>query len=81
MIKVLFFAQIRELIGVAELELPDADYTVQSLLAELSQRGDKWQLALSEKTVLCAVNQSLVEAEHPIRAGDEVAFFPPVTGG
>ncbi|RTF81482.1 MoaD/ThiS family protein, partial [Serratia marcescens] len=44
-------------------------------------RGDRWALALESGKLLAAVNQSLVAADHPLRAGDEVAFFPPVTGG
>lgn len=81
MLKVLFFAQIREIIG---LSVTDVDYrpqTVSELLQQLAQRGDKWQLALTESTVLCAVNKKLVENSYVLQPDDEVAFFPPVTGG
>ncbi len=82
MINVLFFAQVRELVGTAKLELPASDYpTVEALRAALSQRGDKWALALESGKLLSAVNQELVESTHPLKSGDEVAFFPPVTGG
>lgn len=81
MIKVIFFAQVRELVGVDQLELA-ADYpTVESLRVELCTQGNKWPLALESDKLLMAVNQTLVTADHPIADGDEVAFFPPVTGG
>lgn len=80
MIKVLFFAQTRELIGLDSMEL-DYSGSILSLLENLAKRGDKWHLALKEKTVLCAVNQTIVELSSDVKEGDEVAFFPPVTGG
>lgn len=81
MINVLFFAQIRELIGCDRLTLPADVATVAELRRTLAARGDRWALALEDEKVLTAVNQSLVDRQHPLRAGDEVAFFPPVTGG
>ncbi|CAI0707017.1 Sulfur carrier protein moaD [Serratia entomophila] len=81
MINILFFAQVRELVGTGCLAMP-ADYpTVEALRQALCARGDRWALALESGKLLTAVNQSLVVNEHPLRAGDEVAFFPPVTGG
>lgn len=81
MIKVLFFAQVRELIGTSELTLPEAYPDVAALRAALAQRSDRWALALESGRLLAAVNQTLVPMTHPLQAGDEVAFFPPVTGG
>ena len=85
MIKVLFFAQVRELIGTGSLELPAESAAVltdiESLRLALSERGDRWALALESGKLLAAVNQTLVESSHEIQDGDEVAFFPPVTGG
>ncbi|AYA39724.1 molybdopterin synthase sulfur carrier subunit [Xenorhabdus nematophila] len=81
MIKVLFFAQVRELVGVDFLELPDDYPTVAHLRHALIRKGDRWALALEEGKLLAAVNQSFVHAEHSLNDGDEVAFFPPVTGG
>ncbi|AJI94994.1 molybdopterin synthase sulfur carrier subunit [Yersinia ruckeri] len=81
MIQVLFFAQVRELIGTESLQLTAEFSTVEALRQALCQRGDRWQLALEEGKLLTAVNQSLVSLDHPLSAGDEVAFFPPVTGG
>lgn len=81
MITVLFFAQVRELVGVERLTL-DAGYNnVESLRRALAQRGGRWAQALDEDQLLAAVNQELVPREHSLASGDEVAFFPPVTGG
>lgn len=78
----LYFAALSDTLGVREeqLELPQNVLKVQQLQAFLSERGANWQ-ALGDRHVLCAVNQELVPGEHPLAPGDEVAFFPPVTGG
>ncbi|MCC8379185.1 MULTISPECIES: molybdopterin synthase sulfur carrier subunit [Xenorhabdus] len=81
MIKVLFFAQVRELVGTDSLELPNDYPTVAHLRRSLLEKGERWELALEDGKLLAAVNQSFVHAEHPLNDGDEVAFFPPVTGG
>ncbi len=80
MIKVLFFAQVRELTGTDALELPADFSTVESLRQHLATKSDRWALALEDGKLLAAVNQTLVSFDHPLTAGDEVAFFPPVTG-
>jgi len=84
MVKVLYFAKLREDLGKAseELALPGDVLTVASLRAHLVKRGAPWQSALGQgKAVRVAVNQEMAEPGTPVRAGDEVAFFPPVTGG
>ena len=82
MIKVLFFAQVRELLGTDSLTLdPQGLTTVEAVRQQLIARGDPWALALEEGKLLAAVNQTLTTFDHPLAAGDEVAFFPPVTGG
>ena len=81
MIKVLFFAQVRELVDCDELSLPCEHATAEALRSTLSERGDKWALALEAGKLLVAVNQTLVPLDTPLNDGDEVAFFPPVTGG
>lgn len=81
MIKVLFFAQVRELVSTDSLTLDGAFNNVEALRAHLAAQNDRWALALEEGKLLAAVNQTLVDFEHPVKAGDEVAFFPPVTGG
>ena len=81
MIKVLFFAQVRELVGTDSLTLA-ADYPdVAALRTALSQQGERWALALDSERLLAAVNQTLRPMTHPLQDGDEVAFFTPVTGG
>ncbi|MDO2948756.1 molybdopterin synthase sulfur carrier subunit [Aeromonas simiae] len=81
MIQVLFFAQVRELVGCDALAMPDEYTSAEALRAALAERGDKWALALEPGKLLVAVNQTLVPLDTPIKGGDEVAFFPPVTGG
>ena len=81
MITVLFFAQVRELVAYDALSLPCDYATAEQLRSALSERGDKWALALEAGKLLVAVNQTLVPLDTPLHDGDEVAFFPPVTGG
>lgn len=82
MIHILYFAQFRELLGQAEEELPATHGTVADLLADLATRGESWREALSNnQSVQIAVNHDIASRETPLKSGDEVAFFPPVTGG
>lgn len=81
MLKILFFAQTRELVGKGELNLPAEFENVDALRAFLAQKGEKWALALQKGKLLVAVNQKLCALDTPLSGGDEVAFFPPVTGG
>ncbi|MDU7197974.1 molybdopterin synthase sulfur carrier subunit [Phytobacter diazotrophicus] len=81
MINVLFFAQVRELIGCDRLTLDEVFPSVEALRQHLAARNDRWALALEEGKLLAAVNQTLVSFDTPLTDGDEVAFFPPVTGG
>lgn len=83
-VKIFFFAGLREQLGSGseQLQLPPGVGTVAALRSHLMARGGKWQTALGEKRALrVAVNQDMAQADTPVRAGDEVAFFPPVTGG
>lgn len=81
MIKTLFFAQTRELVGVDSLTL-DANFaTADDLRQHLAAQGGKWALALDAGKLLVAINQSISPLSAEIKDGDEVAFFPPVTGG
>ncbi len=83
-VKVLFFASLRERLGVSreEVELPAGVATLGALRAHLAARGEPWTAALAEGRLLrMAVNQDMAGAEAPVGPGDEVAFFPPVTGG
>ncbi|HSH97933.1 MAG: molybdopterin converting factor subunit 1 [Methylophilaceae bacterium] len=83
MIKVLYFASLREQLGVSteEIRLSKPEISVADLVAELAARGADWQNLAANKNVRVAVNQTLVTNDAIIKAGDEVAFFPPVTGG
>ncbi len=83
-VRVLYFASLREQVGRSkeELELPGDASTVGALRALLQARGGAWATALAEgKLLRMAVNMDMVQADATIKAGDEVAFFPPVTGG
>ena len=83
-VKVLFFAALREQLGVSseEIDLPGEASTVGALRAHLLRRGGAWQSALADgKLLRVAVNQDMAMLSGAIKAGDEVAFFPPVTGG
>jgi molybdopterin synthase sulfur carrier subunit len=83
-ITLVFFARLREDLGTAgeSLELPAGVTTVAALRAHLVQRGGAWASALAPgRAVRVAVNHDMADAATPVKAGDEVAFFPPVTGG
>jgi sulfur-carrier protein len=82
--KLLYFAWLRAKIGIAEerVELPEGVATVAALLEWLRTRGPGFAEALKDaKIVRVAVNQRYVGWDHPLQPGDEVALFPPVTGG
>ncbi|HEV8029596.1 MAG TPA: molybdopterin converting factor subunit 1 [Stellaceae bacterium] len=82
--KLLYFAWLRARIGHAEEEttLPEHVRDVAGLLDWLRGRGPAYAEALRDLSVVrVAVNQDYVGREHPVRDGDEVAIFPPVTGG
>ena len=83
MLKVLFFARIKEQLDCASLEvqwrsaLADLDALQEALCAE---RGALWREVLAQDNMIRAVNQVVVPGNTPLTDGDEVAFFPPVTG-
>ena len=84
MVKLLFFARLREDLGTSteDLPLPAGVATVASLRAHLMARGGAWATVLANgKALRVAVNQEMADPATAIKAGDEVAFFPPVTGG
>ena len=82
--KIFYFASIREKIGYAEeeLSLPADVATVGELVAWLQKRGANYAGALSDpRAVRIAVNQEHVKSDYPVADRDEIALFPPVTGG
>ena len=83
-IQLVFLARFRERFGVSrEAFALSADInTVSALLAALRERGGAFAEELAEgRAFRVAVNQEVVALDHPVKAGDEVAIFPPVTGG
>lgn len=87
-VTVLYFASLREQLGTGleEVELPAGVSTLAALRTHLGARGGAWQAALAgARNVRMAVNQDMVTPSAaegtPVKAGDEIAFFPPVTGG
>ena len=83
MIKVLFFASLREELNCAQLEQPfEAGLQLSALVAQLIQeRGEPWRKALEQDNLIRSVNQQVVTDDVELHDGDEVALFPPVTGG
>lgn len=84
MIKVLYFARLKESLNYSteEMLLPSNIKTILQLKTHLSARGDAWTAIFSGKQVVrAAINHALVDDTEVIKVGDEVAFFPPVTGG
>lgn len=81
-VRILYFAALRESLGIAseDFQLPDGVGDVAGVRACLASRGGHWE-KLSARSVKAAVNQTMASGESPVRPGDEVAFFPPVTGG
>ena len=82
--KIVYFAWVKQKVGVAEeiVAPPPEVATVGQLVKWLRARSPGHAAALADDQVLrAAVNQSVVMADHPVRAGDEIAFFPPFTGG
>lgn len=83
MIKVLFFAKVRDQVGCGELdiELPEGVTDVAGFTAALKALGEPFENTLSEPNILIAVNQEMANSQMTVEDGDEIAYFPPVTGG
>jgi molybdopterin synthase sulfur carrier subunit len=82
--KILYFAWIRAKVGMAEEQISPPAHVrkVGDLLDWLETRGANFAGALKERSVVkVAVNQEYVGADHLLQLGDEIALFPPVTGG
>ena len=84
MITLLYFARLREALACSreQVSLPPGTPTVAALLDHLRARGDRWAAAFAPGAMFrIAVNQQMADPATPLKPGDEVAFFPPVTGG
>ena len=82
MIDVLYFAWVRERIGVPRERLETAAPTVRALIAELAAREDRYAMAFADLTSLrVALDQDLSDFDAALAGVREVAFFPPMTGG
>ena len=83
-IKLFYFAKVREIVGIdqEEIDVESDIKTLAELIAFLKLRGNQWQAIFDmSSSYRMAINQELAEATHKINANDEVAFFPPITGG
>jgi molybdopterin synthase sulfur carrier subunit len=80
MLTVLFFAKIREQLGESRLQCPHVD-TVDALIDALSARSERWEEILRAPNVIVAINQVVAAPAQRLHDGDEIAFYPPVTGG
>ncbi len=79
-LQVQYFARYREVLGLDGEQVTGDFATIDHLRQHLLQRDGAWQV-LAEQSVMCARNQELCSLDEPLQAGDEVAFFPTVTGG
>lgn len=82
-VKILYFASLREALGCASetVDLPTAVDTVAALRTHLAARGEAWAALDTHRNLRSAVNHKVAGPEARVAPGDEVAFFPPVTGG
>ncbi len=81
MLTVLFFGQLKELLNTTELKIEGEYQTVAELRQQLQKKGENWQEFLAHGRALVAVNQTMSNEQSVLSDNDEVAFFPPVTGG
>ena len=84
MIKIFFFGRLRETLNTSSIEISDLAElaTVDKLRIHLSKSyGSIWEESLNQSNIVISVNQVVVSADTAIQDGDELAFFPPMTGG
>ncbi|MDP1757958.1 MAG: molybdopterin converting factor subunit 1 [Pseudohongiella sp.] len=83
MLTIQYFASIREALGQSseQLSLPEGVSTVAELTQHLALRGQHWMMLDDNTQVLIAVNQRVADRSAILHGNEEVAFFPPMTGG
>ncbi len=82
MIDVLYFAWVRERIGLPKEQVETSAATVADLVEELKAREERYAAAFEDVSALrVAVDQELTDFDAPLAGAREVAFFPPMTGG
>ncbi len=80
MIHVQYFARYREVLGIDAEPLSGSFASLEAIRQLLLSRGGVWQV-LAEQNLMCARNQELCSLDEAVSSGDEIAFFPTVTGG
>ncbi|CAK0759425.1 molybdopterin synthase sulfur carrier subunit [Gammaproteobacteria bacterium] len=81
MILVRYFARLREQVDCETERLTGPFATVSEVIEHLRTRGGPWAALAKDPTLLIAINQELARPTSSLHDGDELAFFPPVTGG
>ncbi len=84
MISILYFASLRDRLqqDAEQMTLPAGVSDVSALMQYLRLRGGVWaEIFAEDQPVLCALNQEMARLDAPVNDGDEIGFFPPVTGG
>ncbi|CAM2779715.1 MoaD/ThiS family protein [Pseudoalteromonas distincta] len=81
-VELLFFGQLKERLKCDKLTLRITEpLSITALKLKLVEKNPHWKAWLEERDVLCALNQTMSSSDEIVKAGDELAFFPPVTGG
>ncbi|RYG07840.1 MAG: molybdopterin converting factor subunit 1 [Chitinophagaceae bacterium] len=82
MVTILFFAQLREQLNCEKISIDiESPLTLLAILERITQQRPEWSMFLSNEKLLFALNQKIVKSSELVNINDEVAFFPPVTGG
>lgn len=82
MIKVLFFASLKERLGCEGVQIPETGIkTIDDIKQQLIRDNPNWEKWLNKRNLLCSKNLTMTSVNTDVSSGDEIAFFPPVTGG
>lgn len=79
--KIIFFAELREKLGCETVDLSAGNLSVLEVRQRLIEHQPKWESALMHGDVLVSINQTMAKLTDCVQSDDELAFFPPVTGG